>query len=97
MAYFFLHQVCNADEQDIIDPDGFLGVDFGIANIAVDSDGSVYQGKTGQKASLSPSPVASEASVQRYEVHASPPEKALWQGTEVRYLDKPQHQQEHCR
>ena len=27
-------------------PNGFLGIDLGIANIAVDSDGSVYQGKT---------------------------------------------------
>lgn len=43
---FFVLQTCNVDEAPAIDPDGFLGVDFGIANIAVDSDGSVYQGKT---------------------------------------------------
>ncbi len=43
---FYLHQVCNADDQDIADPDGFLGVDLGIANIAVDSDKTIHQGKT---------------------------------------------------
>jgi putative transposase len=43
---FFVFQTCNADEAPEIDPSGFLGVDLGVANIAVDSDGSVYQGKT---------------------------------------------------
>jgi IS605 OrfB family transposase len=43
---FYLHQVCNVDDQDATDPDGFLGVDMGVANIAVDSDRTVHQGKT---------------------------------------------------
>ena len=43
---FYLLATCDVDEAPAIDPDGFLGVDFGIANIAVDSDGSIYQGKT---------------------------------------------------
>jgi len=43
---FYLHQVCNADDQDITDPAGFLGVDMGVANIAVDSDRTIHQGKT---------------------------------------------------
>jgi putative transposase len=43
---FYLYQVCNADDQDITDPDGFLGIDLGVANIAVDSDGKAHQGKT---------------------------------------------------
>ena len=43
---FYLLATCDVDEAPAIGPDGFLGVDFGIANIAVDSDGSVYQGKT---------------------------------------------------
>lgn len=43
---FYLHQVCNVDDQDVTDPDGFLGVDMGVANIAVDSDRTVHQGKT---------------------------------------------------
>ncbi|MCX6048913.1 MAG: transposase [Chloroflexi bacterium] len=43
---FYMHQVCNADDQAETDPDGFLGVDFGVANIAVDSDGVLHQGKT---------------------------------------------------
>lgn len=42
----FVLQTCNVDEAPEIDPTGFLGVDLGIANIAVDSDRSVYQGKT---------------------------------------------------
>ncbi len=43
---FYLHQVCNADDQDVTAPDGFLGIDLGIANIAVNSDGVIHQGKT---------------------------------------------------
>ena len=43
---FYLHQVCNVTDQDITDPDGFLGVDLGVANIAVDSDKTIHQGKT---------------------------------------------------
>lgn len=43
---FYLHQVCNIIENDAFDPNGWLGVDLGIANIAVDSDGAVHQGKT---------------------------------------------------
>lgn len=43
---FYLHQTCNIAENDTFDPDEFLGVDLGVANIAVDSDGTVYQGKT---------------------------------------------------
>ncbi len=43
---FYLFQTCDVDEAPEIDPDGFLGVDLGIANIAVTSDGIFYQGKT---------------------------------------------------
>ena len=42
---FYLHQVCDVEESPEIDPDDFLGVDLGIVNIAVDSDGLTYQGK----------------------------------------------------
>lgn len=45
---FFLFQTCDVDESPEIDPDGFLGVDLGIVNIATDSDGVVYQGKSVQ-------------------------------------------------
>jgi IS605 OrfB family transposase len=43
---FYLLATCDVDEAPISDVDGFLGVDLGIANIAVDSDHTVYQGKT---------------------------------------------------
>lgn len=43
---FYLFQTCNVDEPDASDIDGFLGVDLGVTNIAVDSDGAVFQGKT---------------------------------------------------
>jgi len=43
---FYLFAVCNVDEPTPIDVDGFLGVDMGVANIAVDSDHTVHQGKT---------------------------------------------------
>lgn len=42
---FFLYQTCDVDEAPTDDIDGFLGVDMGIANIAVDSLGEVHQGK----------------------------------------------------
>jgi IS605 OrfB family transposase len=41
---FYLFQTCDVDESPEIDPDGFLGVDFGIVNIATDSDGEAFSG-----------------------------------------------------
>lgn len=43
---FYLLQCCGVDEPTPKEVDDFLGVDMGIANIAVDSDGDVHQGKT---------------------------------------------------
>jgi putative transposase len=43
---FYLMSVCDIETPETKDVDGFLGVDMGIANIAVDSDGTVHQGKT---------------------------------------------------
>ncbi len=43
---FYLLQCCDIDEPTPKEVDDFLGVDMGIANIAVDSDGDIYQGKT---------------------------------------------------
>jgi putative transposase len=43
---YFLHQTINVPEGEAFNPDDWLGVDVGIANIAVDSDGTVYQGKS---------------------------------------------------
>jgi len=43
---FYLCQTCDVDESPEIAPDGFLGVDLGIANIAVSSDGTFHQGKS---------------------------------------------------
>lgn len=42
---FYLHQVCDVEEADGIEPSDFLGIDMGIANIVVDSDGTFHQGK----------------------------------------------------
>lgn len=41
---FYLFQTCDVEESPEIDPESFLGVDLGINNIAVDSDGTVHQG-----------------------------------------------------
>lgn len=43
---FYLYQTCDVEESPEINPDDFLGVDMGIANIAADSDGTFHQGKT---------------------------------------------------
>lgn len=41
---FYLYATCNVEEPPKNDPDGFLGIDLGVVNIAVDSDGDVYSG-----------------------------------------------------
>jgi putative transposase len=41
---WFLYATVEVTEPELIDPDGFLGVDLGIANIAYDSDGNRYAG-----------------------------------------------------
>lgn len=41
---YYLHQVCNITEDDSFDPDGWLGVDMGVKNIATDSDGTIFSG-----------------------------------------------------
>lgn len=43
---FYLFTTCDVDEPEPAYVDDFLGVDMGIANIAVDNDGTVHQGKT---------------------------------------------------
>ena len=39
---FYLHVVCNIDEPPTDNPNGFLGVDLGVVNIAADSDGEIH-------------------------------------------------------
>jgi transposase len=41
---FYLAATCNVDEPESVDVDGFLGVDLGIAEIAVTSAGKKYSG-----------------------------------------------------
>jgi putative transposase len=41
---FYLYATLEVPEGDPIESDGFFGVDLGIVNIAVDSDGTVYSG-----------------------------------------------------
>ncbi len=42
---WYLYATCDIPEPDPIEPDGFLGVDLGIANIATTDDGTVHVGK----------------------------------------------------
>lgn len=41
---FYLHQACNVETPDSNDPAGWLGIDLGIVNLAVDSDGDTFSG-----------------------------------------------------
>lgn len=43
---FYLFAVCNVDEPVPADVDGMLGVDLGVTNIAVDSDGDIHAAST---------------------------------------------------
>jgi len=43
---FYLMAVCNVETPEPKDVDSYLGIDMGIANIAVDSDGTIFQGKS---------------------------------------------------
>ncbi len=43
-GHFYLLAVCNVEEPTPVDVDGTLGVDLGVTNIAVDSDGTTYSG-----------------------------------------------------
>jgi IS605 OrfB family transposase len=42
----YLSATCDVAEPELIQSEGVLGVDLGVVNIAVDSDGAVYSGKT---------------------------------------------------
>ncbi|HEX9440179.1 MAG TPA: transposase [Roseiflexaceae bacterium] len=42
---WYLFATCEVDEPDPLDVDDVLGVDLGVTNIAVDSDGQVHSGK----------------------------------------------------
>jgi putative transposase len=42
---WYLYATCEVPEPDLYAPDGFLGADLGIANIATTSDGTVHTGK----------------------------------------------------
>jgi len=41
---FYLYQCCDVGEPDPFVPDGWLGIDMGIVNIAVTSDGQIFSG-----------------------------------------------------
>jgi IS605 OrfB family transposase len=41
---FYLHQACNVETPDPNDPAGWLGIDLGVVNLAVDSDGDTFSG-----------------------------------------------------
>lgn len=43
---FYLFSTCDVPDEVPIDPEGWLGVDLGIANIATDSDGEMHSGST---------------------------------------------------
>lgn len=43
---WFLHQICEVTESPEFDPTGWIGVDLGVVNIAVTSDGEVFSGDT---------------------------------------------------
>ena len=43
---FYLMVVCDVETPKPIDVEGVLGIDMGVANIAVSSDGDVFQGKS---------------------------------------------------
>lgn len=43
---FYLLAVCDVEEATPLDVEGTLGVDLGVTNIAVDSDGTTHSGKT---------------------------------------------------
>ncbi|MGC5023092.1 hypothetical protein, partial [Micromonospora sp. DT47] len=42
---WFLYATVEVAEADPVDPQGFLGVDLGVVNIATDSDGRAYAGE----------------------------------------------------
>ncbi|WP_066937938.1 RNA-guided endonuclease InsQ/TnpB family protein [Microtetraspora fusca] len=42
---WYLYAICEVPVPDVYDPDGFLGVDLGIANIATTSDGIQHAGR----------------------------------------------------
>lgn len=43
---FYLLSTCDVEEQALTNQDDFLGVDLGVTNIAVDSDGEIHSAKT---------------------------------------------------
>jgi putative transposase len=43
---FYLFATCDVPDEVPFDPDGFLGIDLGMTNIATDSDGDMYSGAT---------------------------------------------------
>lgn len=43
---FYLLSTCDVEEQPLTNQDDFLGVDLGVVNIAVDSDGEIHSAKT---------------------------------------------------
>lgn len=42
---FYIAVVCDVDEDDLINPEDVLGIDLGIINLAVSSEGKFYSGK----------------------------------------------------
>jgi putative transposase len=90
---FYLHSFCDIPDGEILPVDSSLGVDLGVKNIAVDSDGTVFSGDTVNGIRHRHRRMRAKAPKQRHEVGQTPFEEAPTQGTAVRPLGESQHQQ----
>jgi hypothetical protein len=90
---FYLAATCDAPEAAPISAAGFLGVDLGIAQIAVDSDGRQYSGSQIKKRSLPPSPPAPEAAKEANPRRETQAEETFGQGATLRPTHEPRYKQ----
>ena len=91
---WFLYASVEVPEPELIDPDGFLGVDMGIANIAYDSDGPLRRTRS-STATASATAAAHPAAGQGHQVRPSAPGQTQSQGSAARREHQPPHRQEH--
>ena len=79
---FYLLAVCDVEEPTPQEVEGAIGVDLGIVNVAVDSDGDVYSGAALNGIRHRHARLRAKLQAKGYEVGQAPVEEATAQGVE---------------
>lgn len=92
----YLYATCEIPEASVVAPNGFLGVDLGIVNVATTSDGTRYGGKHLNRIRRRNQRLRAKLQRKGHQVSQAVAQAAVPQGGPLRRRHQPRHLQAHC-